>query len=1520
MKKLLAMILVLTMLMGAFGTTALAATLDNPGFDTEIVNLRTDGQVEPINVEPNDKAPLTFSWEMQSAVLGQAQAAYQIVVKDENGNQVWNSGKVDSGVANNIAYEGEELAPDTGYTWDLTVWDVYGAAYGASASFETSKLSKELSAWNGANFVGIEKQNLDADSLFTYDIFADVKIVEGSTASLVFAGNDFRMSNQYQNKWKIDGSKGNYARIELDISGLAEGGKAKLNMYAPGYDNANTPDVPVQSWNVNGITAENAREAHTINISETTGRLTIKVDGAQIYRGKLMDNFYTSHNNNVFPHLNDVGVGAKAGDKVEITNYYITDRRTASKTGPNMVLLAEDVGAGYGIFAEPDGKFIDNGGTVTVADGVITVTGDVLTYSDPSYYGMTMLRKEFTASKPIADAKLFVTAMGAADVEINGEAVAPENYFEPGFSMFRETMYYTAYDVTDYVKEGENAIGATLNSGWYTGYMTYSVESNYSLWGDYEALLADLVITYEDGTVEHVVSDTTWEGYKESPLRYGNMYQGEYYDANYEAAVEGYSTVAYDSSAWTEEVSVIELRDWIVNDVSFEGDEWGLYARQDAPVHVYEVLTAQRVVGNNDAASGTFTYDMGTNMVGVPEVTFPTTNMKVGDKVRYRFAEHLFPGLEGEINYHYRFDKTYNPDGSRQPNGDEFTKNISWADIYGNNPIHEEGDRSAGLAGRIMTDTYRGAMAIDTYVVSQADIDRGYATYAPSATFRGYQYVQVTVPGTTEPLPLENVKGIVLSSNEPISATYHATAPAHTIDPWGKDATIGDLVNQLYANITRSQVGNTVSLPTDCPQRNERMGWTGDAQVYALMGSYASDSFNFWNTWMQSLRDIQTNQGFIGNTSPDYSISRGNGTANSTTWAAAVCMVPWMIYTQYGNTTVVTEYADTMFKWLDGNGGGRLTAAMATDDPAAYLATATDTYSFMPEYPNLRASKITSGHCDHLARDSANSSVVNNAMLIFCMDIASIMFDAVGDPRAEVIRAWYEVAKTEWNTAFIDDETGMTYDFDMKTWDDTQTSYATPLNFNVFSDEMTVEIEGVTYTYKEFAAKRLAELVADPGATKGSSGSSGLGSGQDSSSAFLPYTIVTGFSGTPNILDALSANGNNVTAYKLFQNTEYASWLYPVANGAQTVYERWNSYQLAFDQGIDSSNSMNSFNHFALGAAGSWMFEYQLGITNDTRAEDASYLNDPGYKNFVLQPMPGPGFTALEGSYVSNYGEIKSAWTTTNETDGLMATYAATVPANTTATLYLPVGEKAVNVPEELTPFVKVLGAQERYGATCTVLELTAGAYNFTIGETVEVAVEEGYIVPEIEAGTGVTLNLTAPETAVVGEELVYTLTAADAIDLATATLTFEVEGVEAPVVAGVNGWEVITQSYEDGILTAVLYNLDGVTAEGEAVELATVSGVAGSKPGAAVVTLTAADLSAYVGNGEAFVGAVLADVEATIEVKYSVYDVNQDGIVNQLDITRAQRFFGKADDLADVDDSGEVDITDLVLILNNYS
>ncbi|MFH0843302.1 MAG: family 78 glycoside hydrolase catalytic domain [Bacteroidota bacterium] len=1234
---------------------------------THITDLKVQSLVEPLSVE--DRNPL-LSWQMESDITGQKQTAYQIVVSQEaDGKVVWDSEKRESGISVNIAYDGTPLEPETSYSWVLTVWDAAEKSYSSSSRFETGIMDPDISAWSGAKWIGSNMLTLDAASAILFEINTDFRIPEGSNAaSIIFGANDFRLNDKFQNIENVAGE--NYVRIELDISGVGSDQGALLNIYRVGYGKKDSGDIPFMTiseekfpgTNINKIiTSANKNSVHNLSIVVDASNITLEIDGISVQttppviRGGMafatgemppglrrgssitISSYGAGNNYNTFPNLNSVGFASRPGDVAVFTNYRILNKGRSNPE--HNVVFGADAGATYSIFGKIPG--------ISVSDTTITVNNDsgemIAGYADPSFGSITMLRTDFKteSGKKVDKAKLYVTSMGANEVFINGERVG-EDWFGPGDSQFRETICYYSYDVTALINKGDNSIGSILSQGWYTGYMTFT-PGNFNFFGDNEALLAKLVITYSDGTSETIVTDpATWKVFKNGPIEYGSFFQGERYNALKEdkisvnGDVNGWTTTGYDENEWTQ-AEIIPQREWMNFDIM---------ARYDQAVQLVETLQAQQVMDTHSDDSHTYTYDMGVNMVGVPSVTIPEGWLREGDIVVLRYGEQLYPGFPGDKQ--------------------------EYVDLYGYN------DTGRGVAGRILTETYRAALATDFYKAKGSSR----VVIQPRTTYRGYQYIQITIPGHSGPLPLENVNGLVLSSDRLPTGTYLATS--------ADDNKTGTLVNQLFKNIQRSQLGNFFTIPTDCPQRNERMGWTGDAQAYTRTGTYNSDSRSFFRQWMVALRNDQgigsetDAPGGIGSTVPTFNTRDDTRFPDGTTWAAAVCMVPWQLYVQYGDTQIIKENMETMMRWLNGM----------------------DYYDFSKEYTYL--SSKTTGLSDWLAMDSHTpAELVNNAIYIYMMEVTVIMAEAIGrDEYAILLKERHEKAKAEWNEVYVDPVSGRTKNADGVIVH-SQTSYATPLNFNTFSDEN-----------KKKAQEYLAELAASPAmsntnpdgskvvypAPRGRFG--GFGGGSQGPVEFKPYTITTGFSGTPNILPALSRAGKTEEAFRMFSCTDYTSWLYPVTMGATSIWERWNGYEAAFSR--NNQNSMNSFNHFALGAVGQWMYEYQLGITND-------HINgEAGYKHFILQPQAGGNYTSLTGSYESNYGTISSSWTADGQ--GSMNSYKTVIPANTTATLYLPVSDMAANFGTQ--EGVKFIEKTLRNGITASVYELTSGSFDFTIDAT----------------------------------------------------------------------------------------------------------------------------------------------------------------------------------------------------------
>ncbi|WP_435741809.1 family 78 glycoside hydrolase catalytic domain [Nocardioides sp. SYSU DS0663] len=1268
-----------------------------------------------------DDAKPVFCWGFESNVIGAKQESYRIEVATDPSfdDTVWDSGQVDSDETTDIRYgstgQAEALQPETDYWWRVTAVDDRGVETVSEVStFSTGLMDTEIAAWDGAQWIGNDATKLDATAAHVFDLRTGFTINSGDNASFIFGANDPRFTSEFRNVFGAPGGE-NFVRFELDLSGVTDGDDntgGVVNLYRKGYhatdDADGDPNVhPYKSVELADstvaevqklFTTANKNKQHTLRIYGNASEMTYEIDGVELEgftadtmkvspkRPASTDNldvspystiddegvhsFETGNNYNTFPHLNEIGFSVKnVGDDVSVTDYHLVDVGQSAKR----TLFDSTTAADYGIFADlPDSGITTDGDTIRVNPTTAEQLGPK--YADPSYGAQTHLRTEFTtaSSKDIAEAKMYITAQGAYEMFINGERMS-DDYLNPGMSTFAKTLTYHTYDVTDMLQSGENAMGALLGPGFWTGNMTFSPR-NYNMFGDSEALLAKMVVTYDDGTTETIVTDPgSWKSFNDGPNRYADNFQGVRYDASKEANIAGWSTTSYDAaleSKWSKP-DVISMKSELDPD---------FMARQDQPVREVERLTAERVLSTHSDDDQTWTYDMGVNMVGVPSVTIPAGTLEAGDEVIFRFGEDIYPGNSDSPN-----EVWPGPDP-------RYYEPKPYSELYG-----PEGSYRPGVAGQILTDTYRAAFATDFYEASAADADRD-VVITPNFTFRGYRYIEITVPGRTKPLPLRNVEGIVLSSIDKPEGTYEAKT--------SDDNYTGELATQFFENVQRSQLGNFFSLPTDCPQRNERMGWTGDLQAYARAATYNStDTQAFLRQWMVALRDAQGSNGSVGTTVPIISLTgdRGDAFPQTPTWEGAVAQAPWQLYQQYGDTQIIEENFATIQKWLKGY----------ADQPLS------------EDYPGLTAG--TGSHADHISMDAnTERHMVNQAMYLHFVEVSAKMADVIGETEyAESLRQRFAQGKESFNKLYVDPQTGFTLNatpgeelVSGRSLQDSQASYATPLNLDLFSDEMTVQAgPNAGLTYKEFATKRLRELVEDPGQSHNGDGprdgGGGFSGGQASNK---PYTITTGFNGTPNILPALTKNGEIETAYKLFSSDDYTSWLYPVTLGATTMWELWNSYERAFAQGGESS--MNSQNHFALGASQSWMYEYQLGITSD---------GGKGYQDFVLQPIAGGDFTSVEGSFESSHGLIESGW---EAADGEMTSYATTVPANTTATLYLPVDEEVSEFEE--VPGVTFEGMTERNGIDTAKFTLRAGGYEFDIdGSEVSATIDRGYVSGE---------------------------------------------------------------------------------------------------------------------------------------------------------------------------------------------
>ena len=740
-------------------------------------------------------------------------------------------------------------------------------------------------------------------------------------------------------------------------------------------------------------------------------------------------------------------------------------------------------------------------------------------------HSLPMFRRRFkSGGKKALNARLYITARGIYECDINGKAVT-DTYFNPGASQFDRHLMYQVYDVTDSLNEGDNELHVTLGSGWWCDAQTF-VLRNYNYYGDTPSFMAKLCITYEDGSTDSIVSDTgNWEYYGEGPYLYSGFFQGEHYDArrggwdDADAALIGRPVEIIPPAIESHRTMPVGFgREWPAVDHS----KMALIGGMNSPVHEVQRTSAKSV---SSPREGLYIYDLEQEIAGVPCIRF---HGECGETAVIRYGEILYPDL----------------------------------------PEYK------GLEGMMLTENYRDAESIDKYILKG---DKDGEVFRPHFTFHGFRYIEIT--GVKNPPAVEDVAGIQLSSVKKIT---------------GKIETSNPLLNRFIENVKWSQLCNFISIPTDCPQRNERMGWAGDTHVFCRTALLQSDVRVFYDRYLQMLQDLQEEDGQMPEIAPV-----GGGFGGITYQCAMIFMV-WEIYQFYGTTDIIDKYYDSMCRFAE-----------------------------------LMHSKGLPGKIwvgpinDWLAPERTDDYLLWNAFYYRIVDLLGRMAAASGreaDAAKYLERA--EFTKKWWNETFVSPETGR-----MRTMDgepcDTQCAYAIPLQYSVVEDR-----------YRKQAFDHLAERVKESGCT-----------------------IQTGFFGTGALNPMLSAGGHSDTAYELIKQTAFPSWLYPVTQGATTIWERWDSFTK--ERGFGGNNAMNSFNHYSLGSVVSWLYEWVLGIQRDE--------NNPGYRHFFLRPQ----MQSLEyacGGIETPLGRIESSWRKTQ--DGY--SYKCTVPCGAAADLILENGGRTI--------------------------------------------------------------------------------------------------------------------------------------------------------------------------------------------------------------------------------------------------
>jgi alpha-L-rhamnosidase len=495
--------------------------------------------------------------------------------------------------------------------------------------------------------------------------------------------------------------------------------------------------------------------------------------------------------------------------------------------------------------------------------------------------------------------------------------------------------------------------------------------------------------------------------------------------------------------------------------------------------------------------------------------------------------------------------------------------------------------------GTIYTANLRTARATDTYTLKGG----GEETYEPRFTFHGFRYVEVT--GHPGKPPLDAVLGRVIHTSAPFTMDFETDVP---------------MLDQLHSNITWGLRGNFVSIPTDTPARDERLGWTGDINVFAPTAAYTMESARFLTKWLDDLRDGQSDDGAFTDVAP-YIGPVGKGVAG---WGDAGVTVPWALYEAYGDTRVLEQAWSSMLKWLD------------------YLEKHSSGY--------LRPAE---GYGDWLnIQDETPKDVIGTAYFAHSAALVAKTAEALGKDAAPYTSLFRSV-RDAFRAAYVTDGG--------RVKGDTQTAYVLALSMDLLA-------EGD----RKPAADRLVELIRSK-----------------------EWHLSTGFLGTPRLLPVLTDTGHNDVAYRLLVQRTFPSWGYQIDRGATTMWERWDSIK---PDGSFQDAGMNSFNHYAYGSVGEWMYANIAGIAPA----------EPGFKKVRVRPRPGGGVTRAQARFDSVRGPITTRWQTGS--DGFSLTL--TLPAHTTAEVWIPAG-KASQVRHGSAEFLRMADG-------CAVFAAASGTHHFS--------------------------------------------------------------------------------------------------------------------------------------------------------------------------------------------------------------
>lgn len=692
---------------------------------------------------------------------------------------------------------------------------------------------------------------------------------------------------------------------------------------------------------------------------------------------------------------------------------------------------------------------------------------------------VSVFRRKFHLDELPADSvvRLVIGALGVYRAELNGHAVG-DAVLAPGAVDFSTRTLYQTLPAEHLLHAGDNEIVIALAGGWHSGAIArFGEHYEHTFYATPDALIARLELRRPGRAPELLLaSDASWHVSNRGPVRYGDLYMGEYFDGTRGDDPEGVPA---------REVAI----------------DLALDAADGVPVRRVMELEPVAVTRRGDVSI----VDFGQNFTGRERIAFSAPR---GTEISVRHGEML----------------------------------------HGDGSLYTENLRTAEAATRIVA-------------------PGGAFTYEPEFTFYGFRYLEV-----------RGVADFTVRS-EVLCSDLAETMKCRTSDP---------RLDRFLKNALWSQRGNFLDIPTDCPQRDERRGWSGDAQVFAPAALFQMHAAPFFRKWLTDFRGCAAPDGGFPDFAPNRPGCDPRSDCGNSGWADAGVILPALLYLYYGDRAFLAENLAAIYRWID------LQAAESD-----------------------HGLRCRARYGDWLNRAApTGEALISTAYFAYGARLAARAARALGDRAgAERMEAHHALARAAFRRNFV------TPEGDLR--ETTQCAAALALEFGLLEKEEEAR-----------AADFLARDIA-----------------------MHEHHLTTGFLGTPLLLFALSGHGKLEEAYRLLLQTTCPSWLYPVTQGATTVWERWDSWS---ETDGFSDIAMNSFNHYAYGAAAAWVYEVAAGIR--------PLWERPGFREFVLAPRPGGTLTEVAVSFDSPAGLIRSAW---RRMKGATE-YNFTVPAGTVARLALP--------------------------------------------------------------------------------------------------------------------------------------------------------------------------------------------------------------------------------------------------------